>query len=92
MPFIETSQLTVLSTAQSAHTTATLIPNPTGMAVLHQFSASLRTNLRTCLWSAPRHLIIPKKRILRATLLFMLPEIIRTPAVVTSTARTAATA
>ena len=41
--------LTALSTAQSPHTTTILIPSPNGMAVLHQFNASLRTNLRTCL-------------------------------------------
>ena len=38
-----------------------------------------------------RHRIIPKNWVRRATLLFMLLEIIRTPATVTRTARTAAT-
>ena len=53
---------------------------PAGIAVLHQFNASRRTNRMICRRLAPIQRIIPKNLIRWATLLFMLPEIINTPA------------
>ena len=53
---------------------------PMGTAVLHQFRASSRTKRLTCCRLIPMQRIMPKNCVLCATLLLMLPEIIRTPA------------
>ena len=63
---------------------------PTGTAVLHQLRASIRTMRTTCARLAPVQRSIPKNRVRWAMLLFMLPEIISTPASSTSTNSTAA--
>ncbi len=64
---------------------------PRGMAVRHQFRASLRTKRATCFGVAPRQRSIPKNSTRLATLLFRLLEIIRIPDRDTRRARTAAT-
>ena len=82
MPYRRTAQTVQLASVPSKR--------PSGMAVLHQFSASSRTNRIICALLAPMHRSIPKNWVRWATLLFMLPEIIRTPAASTSTNSTAA--
>ena len=63
---------------------------PMGTAVLHQFRASSLTKRMICLRLIPMQRIIPKNCVLWATLLLMLPEIIRTPAARISRHSTAA--
>ena len=65
--------------------------SPRGIALRHQFRASLLTYCRICFVSVPRHRIIPKNRVRWETLLFMLLEIIRIPAAMTRTESIAAT-
>ena len=59
------------------------VPNaqPMGIAVLHQFSASSRTKRIICRLLAPMQRSMPKNFVRCATLLFMQPEIIKTPAI-----------
>ena len=61
-----------------------------GTAVLHQLRASSRTNRMTCRLLMPMQRIMPKNWVRWARLLFMLPEIISTPASSTSTNSTSA--
>ena len=61
-----------------------------GTAVLHQLRASSRTNRMTWRLLMPMQRIMPKNWVRWARLLFMLPEIISTPASSTSTNSTAA--
>ena len=63
---------------------------PIGTAILHQLSASIRTKRTTCCLLIPRQRIIPKNRVRCAILLFIVPEIISTPASSTRTNSTPA--
>ena len=62
------------------HVATTPSSTPMGTAVLHQFSASNRTNRMICRRLIPMHRIMPKNSVRRATVLFILLEIMRTPA------------
>ena len=64
---------------------------PIGIATRHQFNASSFTKCRTWLLLIPMHRIIPKNFVLWATLLLMLPAIIKTPASKISTTSNIAT-
>ena len=68
------------------------VPNaqPIGIAVLHQFNASRRTNLTICCLLAPIHRIMPKNFVRCATLLFIQLEIIKTPEIKMITKQAAA--
>ena len=88
----ENSSLTTKrSTAHSPHVVTTPKIRPMGTAVLHQFNASRRTNRIICCLLIPMQRIIPKNLVLWATLLFILLEIIKTPAIKISRNRTTAT-
>ena len=78
------------SPAQIIQETTTPRAVPTGTALLHQFNASSLTIRTIWLRLAPMQRSIPKNCVLRATLLFMLPEIIITPAARIMTNRTPA--
>ena len=87
----ENSSLTTKrSTAHSPHVVTTPKIRPMGTAVLHQFNASRRTNRIICCLLIPMQRIIPKNLVLWATLLFILLEIIKTPAIKISRNRTTA--
>ena len=65
---------------------------PSGIAILHQFSASSLTKRMICFLLIPRQRIRPKNCVRWATSLLILPAIISTPAVKINTNRTAAVA
>jgi len=67
--------------AHRTHVPAIPRATPAGMAVLHQFRASSRTNRRSCWRLMPMQRSIPKNLVRWATVLLMLPEIISTPAI-----------
>lgn len=67
--------------AHKTHVPAIPRATPAGMAVLHQFRASSRTNRRSCWRLMPMQRSIPKNLVRWATVLLMLPEIISTPAI-----------
>ena len=69
--------------AHNPHVTTTAAAMPMGMAILHQFSASSRTKRIICRLLAPMQRSMPKNFVRCATLLFMLLEIMSTPAVST---------
>ena len=69
--------------AHSPHVMTTAAAMPMGMAILHQFSASRHTKRLTCRVLAPMQRSMPKNCVLCATLLFMLLDIMSTPAVST---------
>ena len=77
-------------TTHTIHVTAILSAKPKGIAVLHQFRASSRTNCTICFLLAPMQRIMPKNFVRCETLLFIQLEIISTPAVKTKTDTTAA--
>ena len=78
------------SSAQTAHVMSVPRIRPAGTAVLHQFSASSLTKRRICRRLAPTQRSMPKNFVRWATLLFMPPEIISTPASSTRKKRTKA--
>lgn len=82
MPYRSAAQIVQLAKVPSTR--------PMGTAVLHQLRASSRTNRMTCRLLMPMQRIMPKNWVRWARLLFMLPEIISTPASSTSTNSTAA--